>query len=288
MSGRPGAVDAKDAELGKSTSASREPFDVLDKVPEGAREGARRIAFETTASLADVVDAFLDVRPETETDEEALRVVSAVARGGTGMRAPSYRGFRGADGAGFVAEGGAKSPALPAERALDGTPDPEIGKMVAAGASRYHLDALRELEAESRDAAREERVRLMSADRAACEEAIRPVLMLSVAAAVLAVGIDPGKAPTLSFGSAVAQEKIDEIERVRLEMLGRDMARAVAGDGASAAPTRVGAAAAEEVGERLDRALERGCGAAPCRTLKECLCVCKRCRSACASRKNRR
>lgn len=46
-------------------------------------------------------------------------------------------------------EGGAKSKPLPPERAYDGTPDPELGKMLATGATRYHLDTLRDMQREA-------------------------------------------------------------------------------------------------------------------------------------------
>lgn len=48
--------------------------------------------------------------------------------------------------------GGQPTPPLPPERPLDGAPDPEIGRAIAEGQKRYHLDTLAQLDAESREA----------------------------------------------------------------------------------------------------------------------------------------
>lgn len=48
----------------------------------------------------------------------------------------------------IVVRGGEGPKLPPLEREIDGTPDPEIGAMMAAGASRYHLDTLREMASE--------------------------------------------------------------------------------------------------------------------------------------------
>lgn len=48
--------------------------------------------------------------------------------------------------------GGQPTPPLPPEPAFDGTPNPEIGRAIAEGQTRYHLDTLAQLDAESRAA----------------------------------------------------------------------------------------------------------------------------------------
>jgi len=45
--------------------------------------------------------------------------------------------------------GGAGPRLPPAPRELDGTPDPEVGRMVQEGAMRYHLETLRVLATEA-------------------------------------------------------------------------------------------------------------------------------------------
>lgn len=47
-------------------------------------------------------------------------------------------------------EGGTGPRLPPAQREPDGTPDPEVVRMLGEGAARYHLETLRALDAESR------------------------------------------------------------------------------------------------------------------------------------------
>ena len=48
----------------------------------------------------------------------------------------------------IVVPGGQKGPKLPPAREL-GVPDPEIGRAIAEGQTRYHLDTLNGLQAEA-------------------------------------------------------------------------------------------------------------------------------------------
>lgn len=175
----------------------------------------------------------------------------------------------------IVVRGGDRSEPLPPAREFDGKPDPELQRMAEEGAKRYHLDTLKTLDAESRFPAPvsvESKMKSLS-----------PVRLLSLSTAMLmagvgmapvtreVLGLDPGES---DGGSPLLP--LDEIERVRLEGLGRELARsAIANRDLS-----------QEDGARLDSVLEKPCRSAACRTLKECLCTCKRCKLACSRRRS--
>ena len=131
------------------------------------------IAESIGTTLDDVEQAFRQVRPHVETDAQACDVLRDVGRGhppGAVARRDAEAAARGwtrrgkakpggrlqdlVDGPVHVfpsrsirVEGGTGPKLPPASRELDGTPDPEIGRAMAEGAVRYHLDSLRELAA---------------------------------------------------------------------------------------------------------------------------------------------
>lgn len=200
-------------------------------------------------------------------------------RGGTKARALAFR-------TGIRVEGGAKSGKLPAERVFDGTPDPEIGRMVRVGQTKYHLDTLRALDAESRQKERvefeEATVKHREAQRLILVDGLQPTL------AEIARVCGLPSTPTLTFDESVpipygtrsdeVGRKLEEAERKDMEEIGREMARAVAGG-------KTAEQAMDAAAEKLDAALEKSCGSAGCRTLPECLCTCKQCRTACRHRR---
>jgi hypothetical protein len=171
---------------------------------------------------------------------------------------------------------GHKVPPLPPALEPGSGPSAEAERVVKEAASAYHLDTLRRLEEESRQPGLtpEEEELLRPATPAVFAQGVRDAAGAALAELVLPAGMTRGA------GSGTAQKTIDDIERVRMEHLGRDLARKFL-SGEDLADD-------EELGERLDRAVAamvKPCGSAACRTLRDCLCSCSRCRDACAGRR---
>jgi len=158
-----------------------------------------------------------------------------------------------------VLRGGDKTPALPPERAFDGTPDPAIGRMVEEGKVKYHLHTLEELERESRSP----RVVEMEEDLQAAAAHLRQAMIPALEELARAAGLTG--VPDLSFEtSGTAIRKLHDADVDRMKEAQADIERALVG--------------------RPEPAV-KPCGSAACRTLKECLCSCKRCKKACADRR---
>lgn len=95
------------------------------------------LAESTGTNKEDVAEAFLAVRSECESNEQALELLRSVGRHRT-ANAVARKG-------GSVVVRGGEGSRLAPMRELDGTPDPEIARMVGEGAARYHLETLRQL-----------------------------------------------------------------------------------------------------------------------------------------------
>ncbi len=95
------------------------------------------LAESTGTNKEDVAEAFLAVRSECESNEQALELLRSVGRHRT-ADAVARKG-------GSVVVRGGEGSRLAPMRELDGTPDPEIARMVGEGAARYHLETLRQL-----------------------------------------------------------------------------------------------------------------------------------------------
>jgi hypothetical protein len=217
----------------------------VDGKPDERRVMAKAIdelAAATGSSPEDIAQAFLSVRGRCESNEAALELLRDVARRNPrGPKAPRN---------GIVVRGG-EGPRLPrAEKVLDGTPDPEIGRMVEEGRTRYHLDTLADLEAESHAPPEQ-------------EAPVRMVGCTSPAGAILMA---------LACISSYKPTAEDERRREEASQEARRRARQQA--------QRLVDMPAQVV-HHAD-----GCRGAACRSLDACLCSCRRCRQACTSRKS--
>lgn len=109
-------------------------------------------------ALEDLAQAFLTLRPELSTNEQALEVLASVAAQSHEMNATAtdvahliVEASRRPKPAGqIVVHAGDESTRLfDAPESFDGTPDPRAVAMIGEGRVRYHLDSLAALDAEA-------------------------------------------------------------------------------------------------------------------------------------------
>lgn len=170
--------------------------------------------------------------------------------------APAYRPFTSPEGKGFIAEGGAKAPPMgPNQDGREGVVDPAMAKMVAEGATSYHLHTVGLLAEEAAAcetlaAVTDKPVAIVLDDTAKTHAAFARQMAVSMSTLMVAVGLPEDLLRPEPEGSGLAIAKLHE--RIT--------------------PTRVGVAG--------------GCRSAGCRTLDECMCDCKKCHFGCFDRKN--
>ena len=140
---------------------------------------------------------------------------------------------------------GARIPDFDPDREL-GVPDPEIMKTVAEGQTRYHLDTLQALDAESRQE---------PPPKPKAKSSALVIPAMSLMAIALAAGLSP---------STDVEAATQEAERRRRQRERDEAARSTA--------------------KLPERPRTTGCRGAGCRTLGECLCSCRKCRKACRKR----
>jgi len=215
-----------------------------------------------------------------EATVEALRIANA-----SSPRLSAPEGFYGRPrakrkGPGtVVVPGGAKTPRLGPENPEPGTVSPEIEALIASGKARYHLEQLDRLAEEANGAETIEMYEAIKLDVEAHAEALRPFMDEALKEIASAAGLS---SDGLAFdfdrgGSSTAIAALHDVARQRL--LESDLAAIVMGSKKSppeATSTRVDASS---------KPPPEPCRSAGCRTLGDCLCSCRRCRSACAARK---
>lgn len=237
-----------------------------------------RISEASGVGVEDLAQAFLTIRPEMSSDENALEALAAVARQCKDLEktAPELatmlvHASKKPEGhqptgrilvpveRGIVVPGGFRGVALPPEKDLtSGEVDPEAARLVGEGKSRYHLETLAELEAESHQPPAPMR---------------RPggaMLLLSAAAMMMACSNDGGM-PELDE-DAPAPPPAPRAPGVQTR-------RAPPSAKAATRPVAPATEGAEK---------KPGCRSAGCRTLKDCLCACGDCEVDCYDRKPRR
>jgi hypothetical protein len=201
-----------------------------------------KIAASTGSSKESVAQAFLHVRPEVETDQQALDMLREIAkRNPAPIHPPNSITLHGGEG-----------PRLPTEdETLNGTPNPALADQIAVGKTRYHLDTLTQLEAESHLPPDEDADSCPSSPTPESRKrqlgAAASMLTIAACGGLLPVGVDRRKA--LDEARAKARRPLQQGPQFKVKD-----ARA-------------------------------GCGSAGCRALDKCLCTCRQCREACLARK---